>query len=85
MSTGVYSIPSSTSSHTYCTQCPQLERQLKESQSEACQLTAKLEKLQCSMDHRNREAEHSENEHRAVPFQVVCLKYTPLLLSVWYN
>jgi len=73
MSEGCYSIPSSTSSHQHssmCTQCLQLERQLEESQNEVCQLTAKLETLQHTIDWRNREVEHLENENGAIQFQV---------------
>ena len=51
-------------------QCPQLERRLDESQNEVCQLTAKLETLQRTIDQRNRQVEHLENENRAVQFQV---------------
>ena len=72
-STGCYSIPSSTTSHQHfsiCTQCPQLERKLDESQNEVRQLTAKLETLQKTIDQRNRQVEHLENENRAIQFQV---------------
>jgi len=72
-STGCYSIPSCSSSHqqfSVCTRCPQLERQLEESNSEVHQLAAKLETLQHTIDQRNREIEHLENENHAIQFQV---------------
>ena len=72
-STGCYSIPSSIASHQHisiCTQCPQLERKLDESQNELRQLTAKLDTLQKTIDQRNRQVEHLENENRAIQFQV---------------
>ena len=72
-STGCYSIPSCSSSHqqfSLCTRCPQLERQLEESNSEVRQLAAKLETLQHTIDQRNREIEHLENENHAIQFQV---------------
>ena len=62
-----------TASHQHisiCTQCPQLERKLDESQNELHQLTAKLDTLQKNIDQRNRQVEHLENENRAIQFQV---------------
>ena len=62
-----------TASHQHisiCTQCPQLERKLDESQNELRQLTAKLDTLQKTIDQRNRQVEHLENENRAIQFQV---------------
>ena len=73
MSAGCYSIPSSTSSHQHspmCTQWLQLERQIEESQNEVRQLTAKLETLQRTIDWRNQEVEHLENENGAIQYQV---------------
>lgn len=60
-STGNYSIPSCSSSHHHisvCTRCPQLERQLEESNSEVCQLTAKLEKPQRTIEQKSQEVEN---------------------------
>ena len=51
-------------------QCPQLERRLDESQNKVRQLTAKLETLQKTIDQRNQQVEHLENENRAIQFQV---------------
>ena len=39
-------------------------------ENELCQLTAKLDTLQKTIDQRNRQVEHLENENRAIQFQV---------------
>lgn len=60
-STGNYSIPSFSSSYhriSVCTRCPQMERQLEESNREICQLTAKLEKPQRTIEQKSQEVEN---------------------------
>ena len=85
--TGSYSVPSCSSSlqqFSVCTQCPQLERQLEESNSEVRQLTAKLEGLQCTIGLRNQEVAPLENESCAIQFQVRLVWKWKLLVYMLY-